>query len=1022
MRLYAYVLEAKDLPVKNSSYVKLQVGKFKSKTRIVSGSDPVWNEEFVFRVHDLEDELVLSIYHHDEDDSYARFFNVSGFLVGRVRVPVWTVVGEESECLPPTWFSLQNPKAGKRMKKNVGKILLTLTLHGRGDVANADLSLSEQSCTRTSNGKEEDFPDHGSVNSSSPKAPPLKVPHGKKMMKAVTKHLDKLLHKNGEPSKSDESSDFSVSPSEYEACVQDESLPSSSFEESLDMMQSRDEELEMPENLQGGILLDQTYVVTSKDLNAFLFAPDSQFRRELSELQGTTDIQESPWTCKSGDSTRLSRLVTYINPASKLCKAVKATEEQTYVKADGAEFAVFVSIATPDVPYGNTFKVELLYKIMPGPELSSGEESSRLLISWGINFSQSTLMKGMIENGAKQGLKESFDHFSRLLAQKFKVLDSEDSSEKDHVLEALEREHQSDWELATEYFGNLTVVAAIFLTLYVVVHILISVPHEPQGLEINGLILPDSFGQLITCGVLVLLLERVYNMVSLFVQARLRVGNDHGIKSQGDGWKVTVALVEAVNLPSLDTAEPSDPFVVFTCNGKTRTSSVQLQTCDPQWNEILEFDASEELPSVLDVEVFDFGGPFDQTASLGHTEINFLKHSAAELADMWVPLEGKAVSSQAKLHLRIFVENKKGVETVKGYLNKMEKEVGKKLNLRSPHKNSSFQKLFGLPPEEFLIKDYSCSLRRKMPLQGRLFLSARIVGFYSNFFGHKTKFFFLWEDIEDIEVQDPTMSSFGSPTLIIILRKGRGIDARHGARTQDEEGRLKFYFQSFIPFEVASKTITALWRSRTAALERKALGTEEDQGNQESLLVPLENDNHFHVEESNMLKIYSSTLPVDIKSLMKMFGGGNLERKVMAKSGCLNYVTTEWQSVKPDVYERQLSYKFNHIVSVFGGEVRCSQRKSFLGDTGGWIVNEAMALHDIPFGDHFRVHLSYHLESLPSTKDACKCEVYMGILWLKDCKFQQRIVKNINEKFSCRLKSIFELVKKEILLANEHSV
>ncbi|KMT10701.1 hypothetical protein BVRB_5g118100 [Beta vulgaris subsp. vulgaris] len=1023
MRLYVYVLEAKDLPVKSRSYVKLQVGKFKSKTRLVNGSDPVWNEEFVFRVHDLNDELVLSIYHHDDDDdSYSRVFNVSGFLLGRVRVPVWTVSGEENMCLPPTWFSLQKPKNGKHAKQNSGKILLTLTLHGRGDDANADLSLSEQPNTGT-NYTQGESPDHAPVNTFSPTAPSKKILHGKKMVKAVTKRLEKLLHKNGEPAKSDESSDLSVSPSEFEDSVQEESLSPSSFEEAVAMMQNRDEEVDLPENLQGGILLDRTYVITSKDLNAFLFAPESPFRRELAELQGITDMQEDPWTCKSGDSPCLTRFVTYTQPASKLVKAVKATEEQTYVKADGVEFAVFVSVATPDVPYGNTFRVEVLYKIMPGPELSSGEESSRLLISWGINFSQSTFMKSMIEGGAKQGVKESFDLFDKLLAQKLKLLDSEDSSEKDHVLEALQREHQSDWELATEYFGNLTVISATFLTLYVIVHILLSEPHKPQGLEIYGLDLPDSFGQLITCGILALLLERVYNMISLFVQARLRVGSDHGIRSQGDGWVVTVALVEAVNLPSLDTLGSSDPFVVLTCNGKTRTSSVQLQTCDPQWNEILEFDASEELPSVLDVEVYDFDGPFDQAASLGHTEINFLKHTATELADMWVPLEGKqAVSSQAKLHLRIFVENKKGVETIKEYLNKMEKEVGKKLNLRSPHKNSSFQKLFNLPPEEFLIKDYSCSLRRKMPLQGRLFLSARIVGFYANFFGHKIKFFFLWDDIEDIEVVDPTMASFGSPTLVIILRKGRGLDARHGAKTQDEEGRLKFYFQSFIPFDVASKTITALWKARTVAPEKKTLIAEE-RGNQESLLVPHEDDSSlFNVENSNMSKIYSTILPVDIKSLMKMFGGGNLERKVMAKSGCLDYVTTQWQVVKPDVYERQLSYKFNYEVSVFGGEVRSTQRKMLLGDIDGWIVNEAMALHDIPFGDHFRVHLSYNLESLASSEDACKCDVYIGILWLKDCKFQQRIAKSINEKFARRLKTIFELVKKEILLANEHSL
>lgn len=100
------------------------------------------------------------------------------------------------------------------------------------------------------------------------------------------------------------------------------------------------------------------------------------------------------------------------------------------------------------------------------------------------------------------------------------------------------------------------------------------------------------------------------------------------------------------------------------------------------YTEILEFDAAEEPPSVLDVEVFDFEGPFDQAASLGHAEINFLKHTSTELADIWVLLEGKlAQSSQSKLHLRIFLDNNNGVETIKEYLTKMEKEVGKKVHM-----------------------------------------------------------------------------------------------------------------------------------------------------------------------------------------------------------------------------------------------------------------------------------------------------------------------------------------------------
>jgi hypothetical protein len=95
----------------------------------------------------------------------------------------------------------------------------------------------------------------------------------------------------------------------------------------------------------------------------------------------------------------------------------------------------------------------------------------------------------------------------------------------------------------------------------------------------------------------------------------------------------------------------------------------------------------EEPPSVLHVEVFDFDGPFDQDVSLGHAEINFLKHTSTDMADMWVMLEGKlAQSAQSKLHLRIFLDNNKGVETIKDYLEKKEKEVGKKVStISDPH-------------------------------------------------------------------------------------------------------------------------------------------------------------------------------------------------------------------------------------------------------------------------------------------------------------------------------------------------
>ena len=90
-------------------------------------------------------------------------------------------------------------------------------------------------------------------------------------------------------------------------------------------------------------------------------------------------------------------------------------------------------------------------------------------------------------------------------------------------------------------------------------------------------------------------------------------------------------------------------------------------------------------------------------------------------------------------------------------------------------------------------------------LQGKVYLSARVFGFYANFFGYKTKFFFLWEDIEDIHVLSPSLTTVGSPAMVVTLRSGRGLDARRGAKTLDEEGRLKFQFQSFASFGKASR-------------------------------------------------------------------------------------------------------------------------------------------------------------------------------------------------------------------------
>ncbi|KAI5407185.1 C2 and GRAM domain-containing protein At5g50170 isoform X1 [Lathyrus oleraceus] len=1008
-KLYVCVLEATDLPVKNSR-VKLKLGKFKYKTRILRNTfSPIWNEEFVFKVKDIADEVldVILVSHNDEP----KVINGSAVdFVGEVRIPVGSVVSEDKnkQILPPTWFSLQClNKNGKYFNKFCGKILLTISLHCKDYASFINHKHSPNSTTAS-----EDSTDlEGLHISSQPSFRKIgKMGEGKHLFKVIAR----IFNKKERNSKSADCSESSNSLSDNEDSVQENSS-TCSFGEGIAIMESKDNQPESPENLQGGILVDKIYAVSPYNLNVFLFAPNSQFRKDLAELQETTNLQEGAWSWKGEDMSCLTRVVTYTKAASKLVKAVNATEDQTYIRVAKDEFDVLVSVCTPEVPYGNTFQVELLYKIMPG-NASSGEESSHLVISWGIIFLQSTMMKGMIESGAKQGLKESFDQFSNLLAQSFKVLDKENLTNKEQFLATLQTESQWNWWQAIAYFWNFTIVSTLFMLLYVLLHILRCGPSQPQGLEFRGIELPDSLGELVTSGILVIQLQRVYNMVSHFVQARFQMGTDHGMRAHGDGWVVTVALIEGVDLALLESTGLSDPYVVFTCNGQTRSSSVKLETSDPQWNELLEFDAMEEPPSVLDVEVFDFDGPFDQDVSLGHAEINFLKHTSTELADMWVMLEGKpALSVQSKLHLRIFLDNNKGVETIKDYMEKKEKEVGKKLSLPSPQRNSTFQKLFGLPPEEFLISDFTCYLKRKMPLQGRLFLSARILGFYANLFGHKTNFFFLWEDIESIQVLPPSLASLGSPTLVIILRRGRGTDARHGAKTQDEEGRLRFHFQSFVSFGSASRTITALWRTRILNPYQKEQITEEHE-DQEVLLMP---ENSGSTEEK-MSRIYSAELPIKMRSVMMgIFDGGHLEHKIMKRTGCMNYDTTDWEPVKPDVLERHVSYQFNRHLSVF--DVTSTQQKLPNTNAEGWIINEVMVLNGVPFSDHFHIHFRYEIEKSVLGECACKCDVYIGIMWLRSSKFQRRINRNITAKFKTQLEEIFELVQKEILLMSQNS-
>uniref|UniRef100_A0A1D1XGT2 C2 and GRAM domain-containing protein At1g03370 n=1 Tax=Anthurium amnicola TaxID=1678845 RepID=A0A1D1XGT2_9ARAE len=607
MKLNVRVLEARNLPPTDPNglsdpYVKLQLGRCRSKTKVVKKClNPSWEEEFSFRVDDLSEELTVLVM--DED----KYFNDD--FVGQLKVPVSAVFDAEKKTLGTAWYALQ-PKNSKKSKyRDCGEIRLTICLSQNisfpSEIPGVMHSLSDNSASHSDRPSEltrHSFSSssNGSVKLSEASGVEDVEPSEEEKSNAPT-FVDRLfqifLGKHSEvapiSSKEFDSSELPDTAGKPEARENhsgenksDNGSSIVSFDELLTSIISKDLEREMPSNLPGGVLLDQAYVVAPGDLNALLFSPDSNFMQSLAELQGTIGIQQGPWRLENGGDS-LKREVTFTKAATKLIRAVKATEEQTYLKADGKSYAVLSSVSTPDVPFGNNFRTEVLYCIMPGPELPSEDLSSRLIISWRTNFLQSTFMKGMIEGGAKQGLTESYSQFADLLSQNVKPVDLKDlRSGKEQILASLQVEKESDLKLAFRFFGNFTVLSSVFMALYVLAHVLLANPNTIQGLEFVGLDLPDSIGEVIVCGVIVLQGERVLKMIGRYLQARKQRGSDHGVKAQGDGWLLTVALIEGNSLAAVDLAEFSDPYVVFTCNGKTKTSSIKFQTSDPQWNDM----------------------------------------------------------------------------------------------------------------------------------------------------------------------------------------------------------------------------------------------------------------------------------------------------------------------------------------------------------------------------------------------------------------------------------------------------
>lgn len=527
MRLCVELQEARNLKPSSrpwQAYAELKLGNTKHKSALSpSGSPhPYWFKEFLFDVDDTGSVVNIVIWGQDR---------LSKVFLGRVYLPVADILKAEKQA---SWYSLEK-RHSKSKTPITGEVLVKCSLSfgdpssprsfsGRhlsdsGSASSSVTSTPEHSHFRSRLAHSASAADQGDESSkkssSSSSASFLYVflawlsslltwllPRA--LTEWLSTHvpwLNSLAKKNeGDAAETVETED---------AFIEDEGLIFPSFFED-DGVATPSSEEEMPAPLKGGVLLSGTYNMSAKALNGILFGPECQFLKDLTALQKTTDLVEGPWT--RGDNDLPRRVVKYVKAPTKLVSAVKASEEQVYLRADDKGFVVNAAASTPDVVYGSTFRVNVQYCIFSGSQASTGEKACFLRISWGVHFLTSTMMKNLIEKGARQGLQESYKQYAQILEKYAKPQQDSLSAEgeaRNFELPLQERdgdvastESKSTWQLAREYFSSLKVCITLFFLVIVLAHIYSSKSDTKSSFEIWRMDLPDSLCELILAALL----------------------------------------------------------------------------------------------------------------------------------------------------------------------------------------------------------------------------------------------------------------------------------------------------------------------------------------------------------------------------------------------------------------------------------------------------------------------------------------------------------------------------------------
>ncbi|KAH6558940.1 hypothetical protein KP509_1Z037100 [Ceratopteris richardii] len=281
----------------------------------------------------------------------------------------------------------------------------------------------------------------------------------------------------------------------------------------------------------------------------------------------------------------------------------------------------------------------------------------------------------------------------------------------------------------------------------------------------------------------------------------------------------------------------------------------------------------------------------------------------------------------------------------------------------------------------------------------------------------------LWDDIDEIKEASPVLGSVSmllNPMILVFTKKGRAMDAYHGAKSIDARGRLKFQFQSFIQYKPAYRTMMVLWKERNLSPEQTMdIIAELEQGDDNSGGAGRQidySDTFLGFDEAKQTEVHSVELPFSVSSLLLIFEKEKLDEKIAERTGLLNYMPTPWESVGDDnVQQRRVTYKLSNQISLFGTNVTSIQQKMIKADRHALHLDEVLTLHDVPFGDNFQIQVRKEMVDVSESPARTSCKVFVGVAWQKSTLFQNQISKNIFERYSKHLKEFVDVAVRELL-------